>query len=75
MNEEKKLRCWYTSNAFGVYLGAVGVVFAYDKRSAKKALQAKMTEVNAKNGDKDTDFDLHELPIGIGAHVLWDGDY
>ena len=71
--ENAQTRAFVCSDARGVYLPAVCVVFADDERTARDLLLAELWAEGLNENLPDT-LTLREIPME-GAHVLWNGDY
>lgn len=69
--EGETLKLYACADAHGVYLHAVGIVFAHDEEEARKM----MRETLIMESLEPSDFTLKELPIQPGAVILWNGDY
>lgn len=67
------MRAWACSDAHGVYLSAVCIVFAEDEATARELILHALWDVGLGENQRDT-FTLVEVPM-TGAYVLWNGDY
>lgn len=67
------IKAFVCSDARGVYLSAVCVVFACDEDQARTLLLAELSAQGLEENMRDS-FTLKEIPT-IGAHVIWNGDY
>ena len=67
------VRCFACTDAHGVYLSAVAIVFAQTADQARGVLLQALWDEGLNENLSDT-FTLKEIPM-TGAHVLWNGDY
>lgn len=68
------LKLYTCTNAKGVWLSAVCIVFAANEEEARDLLFAELQRDGIKESSRD-DLELVVSKIRTGAHILWDGDY
>lgn len=66
-----QLRCWTVTHA-GEWLAGYSVVFALSENEAREMIDKFL---NGKTWSNKEKYEIREIPIAAGVHMLWDGNY